>query len=170
MSILEISFPEDFIEKYQQFSGMLSDILKVKDPPIFGDTGIEASKKEATQEIKKDKQKPADLLFPITKDTQWKGITIKFKNKFDVDVIIGKKTYPSDYEKMDFADKRVKKTNEKAKANDSWEFLFLLSTMQGIFPFSTLPDEEKRQRTKQKQALNKSLKILFPYHIPVKVI
>jgi len=162
MSILNISFPEDFDEKYDKFSNMLLDILNVKDPPIFGDVDVVEAEEEVIQEAEKEKQKSTDLLFSITKETQWKDITIKFKNDFDVDVIIGKKTYPSNYETMKFADKRVKKTNEKAKANDSWQFLFLLSTVKGIFPIDKLTGKDKKQRIKNKQILTKSLKALFP--------
>jgi hypothetical protein len=109
----------------------------------------------------KEEPKKETLLFPVPQNTRWEEITIKFKNDFDVNVIIKGKEYTSNYEKMGFADKRIKKTNEKAKANDGWQFLFLLSTSDGIFPINKLTGKEKKQRIKQKQSLSKSLKKLF---------
>ncbi len=120
------------------------------------------SKSEPKKEIVRQGVLKKDLLFPIPANTRWEDITLKFKNKFDVEVIIKGKKHESDYEKMGFADKRVKKTEEKTKANDAWDFLFLLSTLKGIFPIDSLTGKEKGKKLKQKQTLSKSLIALFP--------
>ena len=100
--------------------------------------------------------------FPIPKNTRWEEITIKFKNEFDVDVGAKGKTYSSDYEKMGFADKRIKKSKEKAKTHNDWTFLILLSTQEGIFPLDSLQTKERKQKIKQKQSLSKKLVEAFP--------
>lgn len=111
---------------------------------------------------KKTEVTKESLLFPIPKNTQWEEIIVKFKNEFDVDVSAKGRTYSSDYEKMGFADRRIKKSKEKAKTHNDWTFLILLSTQEGIFPLDSLQMKEKKQKIKQKQSLSKKLTEAFP--------
>jgi len=110
---------------------------------------------------KKDLQE--NTLFPTPENTNWDDITIKFKNKFNVTVVIKGKEYESTYEKMGFADRRIRKPEEKAKANGSWNFLYLLSTLEGVFPIDKLTGKDKGRNKKLKQSLSEVLtKVLFP--------
>ncbi len=138
------TFKQAIDEKYQKISE--------KSQP-------QKSNKEPAEMKEKDKK---ENLFPVPKNTQWKDLTIKFKNDFDVEIAIGKNKYSTDYEKMQFADKRIKKSKEKAKATDSWKMLCVLSTSKGVFPLDQLIGKEKTQKIKQKQALAKGLTNLFP--------
>ena len=129
-------------------------LIRGKFAPLIRE-GLTFKKEEKKQETPEKKG-----LFPLPLNI--KNITFKFKNDFDVDVIIGKDIYSSDYKKMGFADKRVKKSEEKTKANDAWVLLVLLSASGGIFPIDSLTGKAKKQKIKQKQLLSKDLRAIFP--------
>jgi uncharacterized protein YqfB (UPF0267 family) len=122
----------------------------------------EASRQRVKGQITQIKKKENITPINLPQNTRWEDITIKFKNEYDADIITGRTTLHYDYEKMGFADKRVKKKDERVKANDSWKFLKILSTNNGVFPLDKLTGKEKEQRKKQKQSLSKILKELFP--------
>lgn len=159
---------EDYRQKISELYHFIEEDGMARFPEVYSlSTTTQPTESIIQKEIKKEikevkKIKDGALQFPTPKNTRWEDITIKFRNDYDVDVIIGKNTYPSNYEKMEFADKRIKKKDEKAKANDSWELLRLFSTQKGTFPLNKLTGEEKEKRKKQKQALSKTLKELFP--------
>ena len=111
---------------------------------------------------KKEKNDEVRFLPKIPNNTEWRDITIRFKNEYDVDIIIGKNKYPYDYETMRFADNRIKKSEERTKAKDSWNLLQLLAIGKGKFPLNHLIGKEREKIIKQKQSLRKILKEFFP--------
>jgi len=94
-------------------------------------------------------------------NTKWEDITIRFKNDYDVDVRIGKNNYSYNYETLGFADNRIKKSEERTKAKDSWDLLQLLAIGNGKLPLNCLSKKEKEKKLKQKQSLKKTLKDIF---------
>lgn len=54
---LKITFSKDFNEKYHKFYDMLSDILEVKDPPIFGNANTEKQFEVIEDIVKKGDKK-----------------------------------------------------------------------------------------------------------------
>ncbi len=56
MSILYIQFPEEFNKKCQQYRQMLLDIVKEKEPPIFGEPIIEKQNKDLPESQEQNSQ------------------------------------------------------------------------------------------------------------------
>jgi len=123
---------------------------------------LSTSIKISTSAIQSTKKKNQIQVPKLPPGTRWENITIRFLNDYDIRVDVKKIKFLIDYEKMGFADERIKKTEEKVKTKNCWGFLQLLSTKNGEFDLNTLIGEEKNQRIKQKQILTKILKEFFP--------
>jgi hypothetical protein len=106
-----------------------------------------------------DNKKSEKIKIPV--GTTWKKITLRFKNKYDVEIIINEKSILSNYEKMGFADERIKKPEETTRAKSNWDFLWTLSINGGAFPLGNLPKVKREIYKKQKQGLAKILKERF---------
>ena len=97
-------------------------------------------------------EKDAESLYKLN-EKGWTDVTIEFKNDYDVQIKIGGKKFQSDYEKLGFADERIKNTNDKTTVKTSWNLLTLLSTQGGIFSLDKLLKKDVAQCKKQKQEI-----------------
>ena len=82
------------------------------------------------------------------------------KNDFDIEIIVGKKTYSSDYEKMGFADER-KDQRKNTLPIRAWNMLINFANEGGKYPIDNSPKQKAIQQ-KQKEEICRKLKLKFP--------
>jgi len=115
------------------------------------------------------KQKNKIVPFEIPKRIEWKDVSIKFKNNYDIEVKIGKKIIQSDYADMGFADNRSGK-EEKIKVIYSWKILFFFSIGEGKYSVNKFTGKKRGSEIKQVEILAKMLKQKFPITSEEKLI
>jgi len=114
----------------------------------------------ADEGIKKDKIiKPKEPLIKLPPGTEWEDLTLKFMNKFDIEIEANEFHYKTNNEEMGF----IKKNSKDKKPNVAWQFLLQSSVDKGKYDFSEIqkntPKYEKCR--KQKELTSKLLKECF---------
>lgn len=131
------------------------------DPKVYSEAElkeiISQSVKTAVAEITESKLNlnPTSNGFPyrLSKNFQWESITIKFKDRHNIQIITSEYIYVANYKEMGFENANT------LKPNSQWSFLEELSRHKGELCWRESPDIQKAQ--KNKQLLSKKLKRYF---------